>query len=316
MTLIKKISDGYKIKYYFLGLKVWTKYANRAYEKARKKRFRGLSDAEARCILEEQFRVMAGYELNLDNPQSYNEKIQWLKLYYKNPLLTLCADKVLVRDFIKNKVGEQYLVPCLGIWKNPDEINFDLLPEKFAIKVNWGSGQNIICHNKEKLDLQEVRTTLKKWMLPNSNHYYDFLEWCYKDISPLIIAEKYIENADSLIDYKFYAFNGKLEYLLVCGDRSTEVYYDFYDMNMNLLPMKCGGRNSGKALKIPDCINEMKMVAKILSADFPHVRVDMYVKNGHPFVGELTFYSGNGTDRFYPVEWDDIFGKHLNIKGL
>lgn len=147
---------------------------------------------------------MAGYELDLDNPSSFNEKIQWLKLYYKDPLITKCCDKVSVREYVKNKIGEEYLIHCLGIFLKPEEINFDILPNKFIIKVNWGSGQNIIVNDKNKLNINEVIYTLNKWMQNKCNHYYNFLEWGYKDINPKIIIEEYIENEGGLMDYKLH----------------------------------------------------------------------------------------------------------------
>ena len=313
-TMIKIKHEGRHLNFYIgrrrlLSIKITTNF-DRTYAK----RFQPLSEAEQRLILEHQFQRALGYHLNLEAPQSFNEKIQWLKLYYHHPLMTICSDKVQVRKYIADTIGEQYLVPCLGIYQSPEEIDFASLPSRFALKTNWGSGQNIICTNKQELDIPSVRQQLSQWLKPEFNHYFNFLEWCYKDISPLIIAEQFIESTDDLRDFKFYCFNGKAEYLLVCGDRNTSKYFDFYDMNLNFLPFTNGARNSGKPLQKPHNFALMRQFAEKLSAPFPHARVDFFEdRNQNLFVGEITFYSGNGLDPFDPIEWDYKLGQSLTL---
>ncbi len=287
-----------------------------AYQEAYARRFEGLTPQEERLILEHQFEAMAGYPLNLDNPRSFNEKIQWLKLYYRHPLMTLCSDKVAVRDYIKDKIGAERLVPIVGTYERVEDIPWESLPERFVAKVNWGSGQNIIVKDKAKLDITQARAKLEKWMRPESNHYYNNLEWCYKDISPKIIIEEYIENFDNLKDYKFFCFGGKARLLLVCSDRETEFHLDFYDMENNLefLPITYGEKNSGRPLEVPRSYQQMIQDAERLAQPFPFVRVDFYeTLEGKPLIGELTFYSANGTNPISPREWDYKFGDMIEL---
>ena len=174
-------------------------------------------------IIKKQFKEALGYELNLENPKTFNEKIQWLKLYYHNPLITKCADKFKVRDYIKEKIGEEYLIPLIGVWDKVEDIDFASLPEQFVLKVNWGSGMNIIVKDKSKLDIEDTKKKLKKWINPFSNHYYYSFEYSYKHIEPKIICEKYIEQVDGdLFDYKLTCFNSKVIYIEVHAFRYTE----------------------------------------------------------------------------------------------
>ena len=149
--------------------------------------------------IKKQFKEALGYELNLENPKTYNEKLQWLKLYYHNPLMTKCADKYLAREYIKEKIGEEYLVPLIGVWDKVEDIDFNSLPKQFVLKVNWGSGQNIIVKDKSKLNIEETKNKLNGWLKPFSNHYYYSYEWQYKDIEPKIICEKNILNKWTVI---------------------------------------------------------------------------------------------------------------------
>ena len=176
MSLIQVQKSDNKINLYICNHKVFAIKHKSEYRKIYEKRFKGLTETEQRYILEQQFIRNTGYPLNLDNPQTFNEKIQWLKLYDHNPLMTICADKVAVRDYIKEKIGEEYLVPALGIYDKPEDIDFDKLPNRFVLKVNWGSGQNIIVKDKSALDIEAAKKQLAEWMKPENNHYYDFLK--------------------------------------------------------------------------------------------------------------------------------------------
>ena len=281
-----------------------------------KKRFQGLTEAEAKIILETQFERMVGYKLDLENPQTFNEKIQWLKLYYHNPLMTKCADKVAMRDYVKEKIGEEYLIPILGVYDTPEDIDFDKLPNKFVLKVNWGSGQNIICTDKSKLNIQETLEQLREWMKPENNHYYDFLEWCYKDITPKILAEEFIEANDDLIDYKFLCYNGKPLNMFLVQNRKggeKEMMCTFFDVNFNRLPFSRKYKTSEQKIQCPEKWNEMVEKAKVLSSDFPFVRIDFYQIKGVIKVGEITFYPGNGIEEFNPIEWDIKLGQLIKL---
>jgi len=227
---------------YFCGIKIFSyskKQSISKFDRIYSHRFDGLTQDEMRYCLEEQFRRYAGYKLNLDQPQTFNEKLQWLKLYYHrhpNQLLTVCADKVAVRDYIAKKIGEEYLVPCLGVWDNPDDIDFDKLPDRFVLKVNWGSGQNIIVKDKSALDIADTREKLRQWMKPESNHYFAFFEWPYKNIKPKIIAEKFLDFGTDLLDYKIMCYNGQPKNLFVCSERFSGLKVTFFDLNWERLP--------------------------------------------------------------------------------
>lgn len=294
------------------------KKKNTKYKKIYAKRFKGLTEEEIRYCLEVQFKKATGYDLNLDNPQTFNEKIQWLKLYYRDPLMTKCADKVGVRDYVKEKIGEEYLVPIIGIYNSADEIDFDALPNKFVAKVNWGSGQNIIVTDKSKLDIKEARQKLSNWMKPENNHYYDFFEWCYKDIEPKIIVEEFLDGVDDLIDYKFFCYNGEPKNMFLVQSRSEgkdKMTFNFFDCDFNPLPFTRLYNRSEEKIEKPALWDEMIKVSKILAETFPFVRVDFYMLNNQLKIGELTFYPGNGTETFEPVSWDYKFGEMINLNG-
>ena len=273
-----------------------------------------LSLDDKKYIIEHQFERAVGYKPNIDNPKSFNEKLQWLKLYNEDPLLTKCADKYLVRDYVKEKIGEEYLIPLLGVWDSPDEIDFDKLPNQFVLKVNWGSGQNIIVKDKSKLDIKEAKAKLKEWLKPHSNHYYFGFEWCYKNIQPKIIAEKYIEQIDgNLLDYKIFCNNGNPSFLFVGIDRHKDLKFNFYDLDFNLLPFKQHYDVSNKKIPKPECFQEMLNVAKNLSKDFLHARIDLFLIGNKIYFGEITFYHFNGLEAFEPVEWDYKLGEMLTL---
>ena len=283
------------------------------YDEIYARRFDGLTQEEIRYCLEVQFERMCGYKLNLDNPQTFNEKIQWLKLYYRNPLMTKCADKVGVREYIKEKIGEEYLVPIIGIYNSPDEIDFDSLPDKFVMKVNWGSGQNIIVTDKSKLDIKEAKEKLTNWMKRESNHYFSFFEWCYKDIEPKIIIEEFLDFDDNLIDYKIMCYNGKPKNLFTCSERNTDLKVTFFDLNWNKLPFNRKYPNSIESIEKPKFFDEMLKLSEKLAGDFPFVRIDFYCVKDRLYVGEMTFFPGAGHEKFNPVSWDYRLGDLLKL---
>jgi len=301
---------------YFMGVKIFS-YQKRlsGFDAVYNRRFEGLTDKEIKYCLQEQFQRFAGYKLNLDNPQTFNEKLQWLKLYYHrhpNPLMTKCADKVGVRDYIAEKIGKKYLVPCLGVWDNPDDIDFDKLPDKFVLKVNWGSGQNIIVKDKSKLDIIDAREKLRQWMKPESNHYNCFFEWPYKDIKPKIIAEKFLDFGSDLLDYKIMCYNGIPKNIFVCSERFTNLKITIFDSKWKRLPVKrlCHPV-SQKEIKCPERFQEMLELSKILAKQFLFVRVDFFCVKNKMYIGEMTFFPGAGIEKFEPNEWDKKLGDLL-----
>jgi hypothetical protein len=310
--------DGYR-KLYFFNRKVLSYKVPCKYRRLYKRRFENnLTGEEIKYILEVQFETMLGYKLNLDKPKTFNEKIQWLKFYYRDPLMTKCADKVEVRNYIKDTIGEQYLIPCLGVYNSPEEIDFNKLPNRFVLKVNWGCKQNIIVKDKLRLDIKDAKQKLKKWMSPGSNNYYRYFEWQYKNIKPKIICEKYIVGDKYLKDYKFHCCNGVFKRLLVIGaiDEKNR-FCNFYDKNLNLLNLKNGGTIKQDEKVNLNNYNKMVELAEKLAKPFPLCRVDFYEdKNKDIYLGELTFTPGNGTDIFEPFEWDYKLGNDLILPEL
>ncbi len=314
MKIFKIEKKRGRVRIYLFKVKIFSfkrsDTQKKLYNKLYARRFdNNLSIKDKKFILKYQFENSVGYKPDIDNPKSFNEKIQWLKLYYHDPLMTKCADKFAVREYIKNKIGEKYLVPLLGVWDSVDDIDWDLLPNQFALKINWGSGQNIICSDKSKLDIDDAKEKLRKWMNPKSNHYFYSFEWAYKNIKPKIIAEKYIEQIDGdLFDYKFQSYNGEIKNFFLCSERSTDVKMDFFDMKFNKYPFNRAHGNNFTKFKMPKNYDEMLKLSNILSADFPFVRVDWFNVNGKLYFSELTFYSDNGMGPFNPSEWDFKFG--------
>ncbi|WP_297277201.1 ATP-grasp fold amidoligase family protein [uncultured Brachyspira sp.] len=267
-------------------------------------------------IIRKKFKESLGYELNLENPKTFNEKLQWLKLYYHDPLMTKCADKYLVREYVKEIIGEEYLIPLLGVWDSPDEIDFDSLPNQFVLKVNWGCGQNIIVKDKTKLNIDEIKEKLKYWLEPFSNFYYYNYEWQYKNIKPKIICEKYMKQVnDQLYDYKLFCFNGKVKYIQVDLDRFTNHTRCIYDTNWKKQEFKTHsfyGLYLGD-IKKPKNLDLMIELSNKLSLKFCHVRVDFYEIDNKLYFGELTFTHGNGMELFSISEYDYKWGNLLDL---
>ena len=257
-------------------------------------------------------------KLNLNNPQTYNEKLQWLKLYDHNPNYSRLVDKYEVREYIKNTIGEEYLIPLLGVWDNFDDIDFSLLPDQFVLKCNHDSGGLVICDDKSNLDIKKARKKINKCL--KANYYWSGREWPYKNVKPKIIAEKYMvdESGYELKDYKFFCFDGEVKALFIATDRgikTEETKFDFYDAEFNHLPFTNGHPNSNKEINKPQSFEEMKSLASILSKGMPQVRVDFYDINGKVYFGELTFFHWGGLVPFVPEEWDYTFGSWIDIDG-
>jgi len=275
-----------------------------------------LTEEKKKEILKNHFRKRVGYELNFDDPKGFNEKIMWMKLYYQNPLVTQCADKFAVKDYVKETIGEEHIVPNIGQWNDPDEIDFDTLPDKFVLKVNWSSGYNIICSDKSKLNIDETRKKLKKWIAPDRNAYYQFFNWGFKHMKPIIYAEEYLDQiAGQVYDYKFFTFNGEVKALFIATDRSTgDVTFDFFDRDFNYLPFTYGNtRHADPLPEKPKNYDKMIELAEKLAKPFPFVRVDFYEVGNRILLGEMTFYSGGGLLPFDPVDWDYQFGEWLEL---
>ncbi|MFA2832067.1 ATP-grasp fold amidoligase family protein [Bacillus paranthracis] len=266
-----------------------------------------------KTYLELLFHARMGKKLNIDNPKTFSEKLQWLKLYDRNPMYEKLVDKYEVREYISKKIGEKYLIPLLGKYDNFEEINFDKLPSQFVMKCTHDSGGLVICKDKSQLDIEAARKKINKSL--KRNYYYHGREWPYKNIKPKIIIEKYMvdESGFELKDYKFFCFNGEPKSLFIATDRGIDTRFDFFDMKFNHLPFWQHYRNSNKKINKPTGFKEMIELSKILSEGIPHVRVDFYDINGQIYFGELTFYHFSGMERFYPNKYDEIFGDWLDL---
>ena len=276
-----------------------------------------LTDYRKRTILSNVFERHVGYELNWEAPRSFNEKIMWLKLNYQNPLITRCSDKFSVKGYVTEVLGEGHVVPTIDWWTNPDDIDFDKLPDKFVLKVNWSSGFNIIVPDKSQLNQDEVREQLRAWTQPDQNSYYQLFNWGYKYMSPVIYAEEYIsEIGDStqVYDYKFFCYDGVCKNLFITTDRFTNKTYNWFDRDFNELPFTYGkvGKTEGGVIK-PKHYEEMVAYAEKLAKPFPFVRVDFYEVGDKIMVGEMTFYSGGGILAFHPEEWDFKLGELIKL---
>ncbi|HAE60998.1 MAG TPA: glycosyl transferase [Eubacteriaceae bacterium] len=251
--------------------------------------------------------------LDLKHPTTYNEKLQWLKLNDRKPKYTDFVDKYEVRSFVKDKIGGEYLIPLLGIWDNVNEIDFDKLPKQFVLKCTHDSGSLVICTDKDKLDFSKAKKKLLKSL--KHNYYWGQREWIYKDIKPRIIAEQFMvdESKKELKDYKFFCFNGEVKAMFIATDRGVDTRFDFFDLEFNHMPFMQHYPNANKQIKKPNGFEEMIGLAKVLSKDIPHVRVDFYDVNGKVYFGEMTFFHFSGWEKFEPENYDQIFGEWLKI---
>ena len=268
-------------------------------------------------FIELKFYACMGKKLDLDTPKTFNEKLQWLKLYNRNPEYTMMVDKYLVRNYIKKTIGEEYLIPLIGVWDDPDDIDFDALPDKFVLKCNHNSGKGMcICKDKSKMDVEKIRSGLRAGLA--EDYFLCSREWPYKDVSRKIIAEQYMEDTKTaeLRDYKFFCFDGEVKALFVATDRQKvgeEVKFDFFDAEYNWFPFRQGHPNALIKPDKPECFEKMKELAAKLSVGVPHVRVDFYEVNGKIYFGELTFYHFCGIVPFEPEEWDLTFGQWIKL---
>jgi hypothetical protein len=270
-------------------------------------------------ILSDSYFSYTGEKLNLDNPCTFNEKIQWLKLYDSTPIKTRLSDKFLVRDWVKEKIGAAYLIPLPGgggVYDSFDEINFAALPERFVLKTNHSSGWNIIVKDKAKLDINDARHKINYWMHTNYAYYNTLLELNYRDIKPKIIVEQYLENdisGEDLRDYKFLCFGGEPKYVWIDVDRYTNHKRYIYDLEWNQLPLSFNYPVGDKILSPPSNFNEMIRLARILCEGFCFTRVDLYSVCNKVYFGEMSFAIAAGVGKFEPEEWGIIWGNMIKL---
>lgn len=255
------------------------------------------------------------YPLNLDNPSKYNEKLQWIKLYDRNPLYTTMVDKYEAKKYVSSIIGEEYIIPTLAVWDTVDEIEWNKLPNKFVLKCTHDSGGLVICKEKNNLDRESAEKKLRKSL--KRDFYMAAREWPYKDVPRRIIAETFMEDEKTkeLRDYKFFCFNGEVKALFIATERQNrdEPYFDFFDSNFTHLDMRHGHPNAPVVPEKPLQFELMKALASNLSIGFPQLRVDFYEVNGHVFFGELTLFHHTGMVDFEPSTWDDIFGSWIDL---
>ena len=259
-----------------------------------------------------------GYWMDFKNPKTFNEKLQWLKLYNRKPEYTTMVDKYAVKKYVADIIGDQYIIPTLGVWNSFEKIDFDNLPNQFVLKCTHDSGGLVICKDKSKFNWnatkEKIKTSLK------TDFYKLGREWPYKNVPRRIIAEKYMEDSNDpdLKDYKFMCFNGKVQSTFVCSDRSTGkgLHVTFLDRNWVKLPFERHYPSSLDPISKPVCYDEMVYLAEKLSAGIPFVRVDFYEINKKVYFGELTFFPGCGTEKFTPSEWDLKLGQMINIDNI
>ena len=253
-------------------------------------------------------------KLNIDNPQTFNEKIQWLKLYDTTPIKTKLTDKYLVRGYISDRIGDEYLIPLLGVYKKFEDIDFNQLPNQFVIKCNHGSGFNIIVKNKSKLNINKVKASIDSWMKINYA-FQNGLELQYKNIERRIIIEKYMDDGTgNLRDYKFTCFNGKPLFLWVDSDRFKKHKRNIYDLNWNQLPCKINDDyETFPSPKKPKLLDKMIELASNLSIGFIYVRIDLYLINEKIYFSEMTFTSSSGTEEISPIEFERKLSSSMKL---
>lgn len=260
------------------------------------------------------YRIKTGEKLHLKNPVGFNEKLNWLKLNHIHPEYTQLVDKLAVRDYIREKIGEDYLFPLLGSWNSFDDIDFDALPDKFVLKCNHDSGSVKLITDKSKMDKAALKAFFERRLAMNA--YCLGREYPYKDVPPKMMAEAFMEAPDGggINDYKFFCFQGKPKLLFVATDRATDVRFDFFDMDFQHLDIVNIHEQSGKEIQKPSCFEEMKSLAETLSQGMEFVRIDLYEIGGRVYFGEFTFFHGGGFYLFHPAHWEKDLGDLLPLE--
>lgn len=271
-----------------------------------------------KIYLQMKYKRDYGRVLDWENPKCFDEKMQWLKLYYRKPILSKLVDKYEIKQYVSEKIGKEYIVPTLGLWNTFDEIDFTKLPNQFVLKCTHDSGGLIICRDKKQLNYEFARQKINKCL--KKDFYYLMREWPYKNVKHRIIAEQFMSDKKhtDLIDYKFFCFNGKPQYCQVITNRNTEEAIDFFDTNwihqefVGLNP-KCQNNPQYKDIIKPENYDKMLELSQILAGDFPFVRIDFYNINGNIYFGEMTFFPAGGFGIFTPDTWNYKLGEMITL---
>lgn len=262
------------------------------------------------------FRLKMGEPLNLDSPGTYNEKLQWLKLFDRKSIYTTLVDKYAVKAWVASRIGSEYVAKVYGVWDKAEEIEYEKLPKQFVLKTNHDCGGVVVCKDSSTFDRDAAKRFLNRHL--KRNFYYEWREWPYRDVRPRIFAEEYLEDNASgeLPDYKFFCFNGEPKAMFIATDRlvkDEETKFDFFDMKFNHLPVVNGHPNSKKPIAKPENFDLMINLARKLSEGIPHVRVDFYEAGGRLYFGEMTFFHWSGMVPFDPKSWDERFGSWIKL---
>ena len=266
-------------------------------------------------FLKIKFRLEMGQKLDLENPKTFNEKLQWLKMYNRKPEYTTMVDKYAVKEYVANIIGKEYIIPTLGVWNCVNEIEWDALPNQFVLKTTHGGGGGgvVICKDKSTFDKEKAKKTLQKSL--DSDIYWNYREWPYKDVPKRIIAEQFMSNnGKDLEDYKIHSFNGEPKFILVCSNRYGKgaMIDDFYTPEWELMDVRRPGHpKSEKASKAPEQLELMLELSRTLSKEIPFLRTDFYIIDNKIYFGELTFFPASGMSKFEPQDWDYKFGEWL-----
>lgn len=257
--------------------------------------------------------VCTGKFLNLRNPRTFWDKLNWMKLNYRRDDLWRYVDKYEVKQLVSDLIGEEHIVKTIGVFNSFDEIDFSVLPERFVMKCTHDSGSYIICKDKSKLNIKQARNKIEKGL--RRNYFYNSREYPYKSLVPRIIVEEYLDDSgtDALTDYKFFCFNGEPKIMYVSNDASKNAHTDFFDMNYEHLDLRIKDPNSEIPPEKPHLFEEMKNLAGLLCTGFPHVRIDFYVVNNNIYLGEFTFFHNGGNSLLHPTKWNEIWGQWIDL---
>ena len=269
-------------------------------------------------IMSDRFHLEMNYlftkreHLNLDNPVTFNEKIQWLKIYDRNPLYTKLVDKYLVKDWVRKKIGDEYVIPTIARYDKADDIKLEELPDQFVLKCNHDSGSVLICKDKVTFDLAMAKKKLNRCLELDTSSF--FCEWAYRNVPRCIIAEPYLkeEGQEDLVDYKFFCFDGVPKIMYISRDHAMQTTTDFFDMDFTHLPIRMQAPPSKVLPKKPLQFEKMKELAACLSSGIPHVRVDFYIVDQQVIFGEMTFYHCGGMVPVQPYEWNVKMGEMIH----
>lgn len=256
------------------------------------------------------YRIKTRRRLSLSNPKTYSEMLNWLKIYDRNPLYTKLVDKYEVREYVRERIGEEYLFPLLGIWDDFDDIDFTRLPERFVLKCTHDFGSVVIVNSKSDFNWDDAKKKINDEL--KYNFYYRGREWAYKNVQPRIIAEKNMQIGQTrLTDYKFFCFGGVVKYMFIASGRGTDLRFDFFDRDYNHLSASNGVLNADIPPKKPERYNDMLILAEKLAKGINNVRVDLYCIEGNIYFSEMTFYHNGGMVAFEPYEFDVEMGSHF-----